>query len=135
VNCVSLARSKQESVPHQESIMDIEASLARIGQNLATILANYATRDDLHATNARLVRWIVGTALVQFVLCAAAIRFLLTWRAANPSSNFYTSWITTSILPRVAFEYGQVWWAASTMACATSRPRPGRLTLRRACSR
>src|SRR5262245_22830889 len=43
-----------------------------------------------------------------------------------------TTLIWTSMLPRVALEYGHVWCAASTRALPTSRSRPGRLTLRRA---
>ena len=43
-----------------------------------------------------------------------------------------TRLMVTSMLPRVALEYGQVWCAASTSFCATSRSRPGRLTLSRA---
>ena len=39
---------------------------------------------------------------------------------------------TTSILPRVALEYGHVWCASSTRARATSRSTLGRLTWRRA---
>ena len=31
----------------------------------------------------------------------------------------------TSMLPRVAFEYGHTMWAASTSFCAVSRSRPG----------
>src|SRR5438128_6485169 len=34
------------------------------------------------------------------------------------------------MFPRVAFEYGQVWCAPSTSACATCRSKPGRPTLR-----
>ena len=40
-----------------------------------------------------------------------------------------TRLIATSMLPRVALEYGHVWCAASTRAWATLRSKPGRLTL------
>ena len=40
--------------------------------------------------------------------------------------------IVTSMLPRVAREYGHIWCAASTSAWAAWRSMPGRLTLRRA---
>jgi hypothetical protein len=43
-----------------------------------------------------------------------------------------TSVVSTSILPCVALEYGQILCAASTSSCATSRSTPGTLTLRRA---
>lgn len=45
----------------------------------------------------------------------------------------HTKSIRTAMFPRVAFEYGQVWCARSTIVCATSRGTPGRLTIRRAC--
>ena len=44
----------------------------------------------------------------------------------------YTTLIVTSMLPRVAREYGHTWCAASTSAWAAWRSMPGRLTLRRA---
>src|SRR5690349_190554 len=40
--------------------------------------------------------------------------------------------ITTSMLLRVALEYGQVWCAACVSASASARDRPGKLTFRRA---
>jgi hypothetical protein len=43
----------------------------------------------------------------------------------------YTRLIATSILPRVAFEYGHISSAACTIASAASRARPGMLTLMR----
>src|SRR6266403_793298 len=43
-----------------------------------------------------------------------------------------TTLIVTSMLPRVAWEYGHTWCAASTRAWAAWRSIPGRLTLRRA---
>jgi hypothetical protein len=36
--------------------------------------------------------------------------------------------MVTSMLPRVAFEYGQTACALSTMACATARSTPGTVT-------
>src|SRR5260370_1180774 len=54
------------------------------------------------------------------------------WQLIGPAQ---TRLITTSILPRVALEYGHVWSASSTRAWATSRSTPGRLTLRRARSK
>src|SRR5438128_2288792 len=44
----------------------------------------------------------------------------------------HTKLIFTSMLPRVAFEYGHTWCAASTNAWACARSMPGRLTFRRA---
>src|SRR5262249_55616165 len=41
---------------------------------------------------------------------------------------------STGMLPRVAFEYGQIWCAASISACCCSRDKPGTWIFRRACS-
>ena len=53
-------------------------------------------------------------------------------RTETPEPVPQTTLIVTSTLPRMALEYGQVWWAASARASATSRSKPGRLILRRA---
>src|SRR5262249_16449540 len=56
-----------------------------------------------------------------------------TERDWRPFAKFYsTSLIVTFMLPRVAFEYGQVLWASSIKPTATARATPGRPTLRRA---
>ena len=55
---------------------------------------------------------------------------LVRWSAAGPA---YTTLTVTSILPRVALEYAQVSpCVASTISWATSRSKPGKLTLSRA---
>src|SRR5208283_1602484 len=49
-----------------------------------------------------------------------------------PVKGDQTRLVSTAILPCVALEYGQIPCAAWTSSSATSRSRPGRLTLRRA---
>src|SRR5882762_5160176 len=61
---------------------------------------------------------------------ARADAILVNRSATGPA---YTTLSVTSILPRVALEYAHVAsCVASTMACATSRSKPGKLTLNRA---
>ena len=55
-----------------------------------------------------------------------------TASALAPFWGDQTSVILTSMLPRVALEYGQMPCAASTSSRARSRSTPGTLTLRRA---
>ena len=44
--------------------------------------------------------------------------------AARPN-RYSTTETVTSMLPRVALEYGQTWWAASANDCAVARSRLG----------
>src|SRR5258708_39881763 len=52
--------------------------------------------------------------------------------SATVTDPVSTKLVTTLMLSRVALVYGHVWCAPSTRAWATSRSKPGRLTLRRA---
>ncbi len=52
-------------------------------------------------------------------------------RTTTPSYTAQTRLIVTSTLPRVAFEYGQIFSASSIRFFATTRSKPGMLTLRR----
>lgn len=50
-----------------------------------------------------------------------------------PNCRIQVTLMTTSMFPRVAFEYGQVSCAVRASASATSRSTPGRLMFSRAC--
>jgi hypothetical protein len=68
----------------------------------------------------------------QAILSSSSVRSLHPTDCHN-AENYpaRTSSIATSMFPRVAFEYGQIFSASSSSASATSRSTPGRLTLRR----
>src|SRR5687768_1895633 len=67
-----------------------------------------------------------------FTMTAAPVLVLRDDHATGTAASTPTSFVTTLMLPCVAFEYGHVRWAVSTIFCAASRSIPGRLTFRRA---
>jgi len=90
---------------------------------LNTAGANSTTvRSTTTANMANAMYWVEGA-------CLLGEMRMVTDSRIQPAQ---TSLIATSMLPRVALEYGQIWSASSSSAWATSRARPGRLTLRRA---
>src|SRR5580693_6722968 len=79
--------------------------------------------------------WLSSSHLISNIKNAAVAHGPANLDHATLAAGLVMTFVVTLMLPCVALEYGHSRCAPSTRACATSGSMPGRLTLRRACSR